>query len=249
MNDASATSISFNKIAKKSNSTSSVRGICVDGSSASVDVIASNEISNCKEHGIMINHSAVAKKITENTIKTVKKNGIYSNLGSKVTTISANNITSAKNIGIAIYSNKKKVTISKNTISKSSVYGIDICIGTKASVSGNTVSKSGKGAVRVQQADYRRFNLGNTKINKISASKGKLTLTWKKAKDATQYVVYRSESKNGKYKKVSTVKATTYADKVKKGTTYYYKVVPVGVYSKVTITGLDSKIKSAKASK
>lgn len=249
MNDASATSISFNKIAKKSNSTSSVRGVCVDGSSASVDVIASNEISNCKEHGIMINHSAVAKKITGNTIKTVKKNGIYSNLGAKVTTISANNITSAKNIGIAIYSNKKKVTISKNTISKSSVYGIDICIGTKASVSGNTVSKSGKGAVRVQQADYRRFNLGNTKINKISASKGKLTLTWKKAKDATQYVVYRSESKNGKYKKVSTVKATTYADKVKKGTTYYYKVVPVGVYSKVTITGLDSKIKSAKASK
>lgn len=249
MNDASATSISNNKVAKKNNSTSSVRGICVDGSTASVNVIASNEITNCKEHGIMINHSAVAKKITWNTIKSVKKNGIYSNLGAKVTSISENKITGAKNIGIAIYSNKKKVTISQNSISKSTVYGVDICIGAKASVTGNSISKSGKGAVRVQQADYKSFNLGNTKINKISASKGKLTLTWKKAKDATQYVVYRSESKNGKYKKMATVKSTTYIDKVKKGRTYYYKVVPVGVHSKVTITGFDSKIKSAKATK
>ena len=65
------------------------------------------------------------------------------------------------------------------------------------------------------------------KVSKAGTTKA--TLTWKKVKNATGYEVYRSDSKNGTYKKVTTIsKAATvkYTDKkgLKKGKTYYYKV-------------------------
>ena len=65
---------------------------------------------------------------------------------------------------------------------------------------------------------------------KVKAKKkaGRTVLSWKKVKGATGYKVYRSTKKNGKYKKIRTIKkasAVTFTDsKVKKGKTYYYKV-------------------------
>lgn len=84
-------------------------------------------------------------------------------------------------------------------------------------------------------------NSGNTttvtvkkpaKVTKVTATvaknKKKVTLKWKKVKNANGYVVYRATKKNGKYTKVKTItKASTvkFTDKkVKKGKTYYYKV-------------------------
>lgn len=68
------------------------------------------------------------------------------------------------------------------------------------------------------------------KIKSAKATKGKVTLTINKVTGAGKYVVYRSTKKSSGYKQIGTTKKTTYVDKkVKKGKTYYYKVVAVGV--------------------
>ncbi|WP_099466997.1 family 10 glycosylhydrolase [Konateibacter massiliensis] len=54
-----------------------------------------------------------------------------------------------------------------------------------------------------------------------------INLSWKASKGATKYVIYRSTSKEGTYKKVKTTTGTTYRQtKVKCGQVYYYKIVP-----------------------
>ena len=62
----------------------------------------------------------------------------------------------------------------------------------------------------------------------VSSKKKKAFLKWKKNSKATGYEIYRATKKNGKYKKIRTIKkasAATFTDsKVKKGKTYYYKV-------------------------
>lgn len=70
---------------------------------------------------------------------------------------------------------------------------------------------------------------------KAKASNAKnVKLTWSKVKGANGYEIYRSNSKDGKYQKVKTISkggTTSYKDgKLKKSTTYYYKI---RVYRKV----------------
>lgn len=66
----------------------------------------------------------------------------------------------------------------------------------------------------------------STKIKSLASKKSKqAVLKWNKVKGASQYEVYRSTSKKGKYKKIATTKKTTYTDKKLKGKKkYYYKV-------------------------
>lgn len=75
-----------------------------------------------------------------------------------------------------------------------------------------------------------------TPVIKTSSDHSKIKLKWQKVKDAAGYVVYRSTSRNGKFKKVKTYKSgsnTSYSDKkVKFGKTYYYKV---RAYKKVKV--------------
>ncbi len=66
----------------------------------------------------------------------------------------------------------------------------------------------------------------------------KVCLSWKKVKGASAYLIYRADSKNGKYKVVKTVKkpgTTAYTDKknLKKNKKYYYKIIVLknGKYS------------------
>ncbi|MCM1273184.1 MAG: fibronectin type III domain-containing protein [Clostridium sp.] len=79
--------------------------------------------------------------------------------------------------------------------------------------------------------DYTH-KLGKTKIKSaVNSSAKTATIKWGKVSYASSYIVYRATSKNGKYKKIATVKKgkTTYTDKkLKKGKTYYYKVVATG---------------------
>lgn len=55
---------------------------------------------------------------------------------------------------------------------------------------------------------------------------GKITLSWESVAEAVKYVVYRSESKNGEYKKLTTVANATSVTNISAvaGKTYYYKV-------------------------
>ena len=67
----------------------------------------------------------------------------------------------------------------------------------------------------------------SSKLQKVS--KKKVKLTWSKVPRAAGYEIYRAEGKNGKYKKIKTIKnskTVKYTDskKLKKGKTYFYKI-------------------------
>lgn len=76
---------------------------------------------------------------------------------------------------------------------------------------------------------FYKHKLSKPMISKITNTTSKQAkITWKKMPYAQKYVIYRSESKNGTFKKLATVyggSKTSYTDtKVTKGKTYYYKV-------------------------
>lgn len=91
----------------------------------------------------------------------------------------------------------------------------------------------------------------NSKVNKASLTlkkygKKQVKVTIKSTKGATGYKIYRSTSKNGKYKCIKTTTAKTYIDKkVKKGKRYYYKVKAYSNSNK-TYYGKLSAVKSIK---
>lgn len=94
----------------------------------------------------------------------------------------------------------------------------------------------------------------NITINSVkTAGKGKLKISWKKASGIDGYVLYRSTSQDGNYKRIKTIKnpkTVNYTDSsLKKGKKYYYKV---DAYKKVDdgtiFYSLNSKPKGAKTS-
>lgn len=87
---------------------------------------------------------------------------------------------------------------------------------------------------------------------KVKAAKKKVTVSWKKAANATGYQVYRSTKKKSGYTLVGTItKGSTvkYVDKkAKAGTKYYYKVRAVGSNEAgIPIYSSYSTVKSVKA--
>lgn len=73
----------------------------------------------------------------------------------------------------------------------------------------------------------------NRSVKKPASVKGKrerqgIRISWDKNEDASGYVIYRSEEKNGKYRRVKQIKKaskSTWMDKdAQKGLTYFYKV-------------------------
>lgn len=90
-------------------------------------------------------------------------------------------------------------------------------------------------------------------IKKVSTGSFSVTLTWSKCSGASGYVVYRSSSKNGTYKKVSTVKGgtkVTYKNRnLKSSATYYYKVRAYRTVKGKNYYGSYSAIKSGTTKK
>ena len=82
---------------------------------------------------------------------------------------------------------------------------------------------------------------------KAKASKKTVTVSFKKDTKASGYTIYRAAKKNGKYKKVATLKSAKTVKKrftnMKKGT-YYYKVKAYRkVSGKAVYTGYISAVK------
>lgn len=64
------------------------------------------------------------------------------------------------------------------------------------------------------------------KVKNTGAKKQKIT--WGKSKDAISYIIYRSTSRNGNYKKIGTTKRPAFVStKLTIGKKYYYKIVAV----------------------
>lgn len=91
----------------------------------------------------------------------------------------------------------------------------------------------------------------STKITSLTSKKAKqAVIKWKKVSGATQYEVYRSTSKKGKYKKIATTKKTSYTDKkATGGRKYYYKIRVCKKISKKNYYSSYSGVKSVKAKK
>lgn len=87
-----------------------------------------------------------------------------------------------------------------------------------------------------------------TSLKKASPSSVKVT--WNKVDGATRYVVYRSDLKSGAYKRLKIIKdsdVTSYMDTgLKKGITYYYKVVAIRDVSGKAAKSKPSVIKAKK---
>ena len=83
-------------------------------------------------------------------------------------------------------------------------------------------------------------------IKSAKAKGGKVTVSINKVAGAKKYVIYRSTKKNKGFVAVGTTKKTSYVDKkVKKGKTYYYKVVAIGTNALQADfeTGMSSAVK------
>ena len=84
---------------------------------------------------------------------------------------------------------------------------------------------------------------------KVKAGAKKATLSWNKQTGATGYTVYMATSKNGKYKKLTTLKGNKLSytkTGLTKGKTYYFKVAAYTTSGKTQITGAYSSVKSVK---
>lgn len=100
-------------------------------------------------------------------------------------------------------------------------------------------------AALIKEAKARKVTL------KAKALKNhKVRLTWKKSKGASGYYIYRATKKNGKYKRVATIKKGTTlkwtSKKLKRGKKYYYKVKPFTRISGKTYLGKWSNKAGAK---
>ena len=80
-------------------------------------------------------------------------------------------------------------------------------------------------------------------VTKVTAGTGKITLTYNKVSGASGYQIYRSTSKSGTYKKVTTTKYATYTNKsLSRNKTYYYKVRAYRVVAGKEVYGSFSSI-------
>ena len=90
--------------------------------------------------------------------------------------------------------------------------------------------------------------VGKVKGLKGKAGKTKVTLSWKKAKNANKYKVFMK--KGGSFKVVKTVSGTKCTVRnLKKGKTYYFKVRAYFVENDATIKGAVSAVKKIKTKK
>ena len=88
-----------------------------------------------------------------------------------------------------------------------------------------------------------------TPVLRVKAGKKKAVLSWSKVSGAEGYDIYQASRKNGKFKKIKTLKGgkTSYAKKYrKKGGTYYYKVRAWKMEGGKKLVSTYSKVKNVK---
>ena len=104
-----------------------------------------------------------------------------------------------------------------------------------------------KCAVTVTPNKEQKARAAKTRVKAKAVGGRKVRLTWKKVKGAKKYYVYSAAKKNGKYRRVKTVKNTSVVlKKQKKGKTVFYKVRPVTKVGKKNIPGKWSNAAKAK---
>ena len=91
--------------------------------------------------------------------------------------------------------------------------------------------------------------LSKVSITSITTSSNQAKLKWKKVSGASGYIIYRANTKNGKYKKITTKNSKTLSytnQKLTYGKTYYYKLRAYKTVDGKKVYGAYSIIKSIK---
>lgn len=142
---------------------------------------------------------------------------------------------------------KKIKTINKNKTTSYKVSGLTP--GVKYYYKVRSTKKSGGVTGYSDYSTVRSARVAKAVIARAEGSSGsKITLSWEKVKDADSFVIYRSTSSGGTYKKIGTAKgsATSYTDSGLKMTKkYYYKTEVIMKGYKAKGTSGRSKAKSA----
>lgn len=124
------------------------------------------------------------------------------------------------------------------TLGKTYYYNVTKLVDNVITADSNTVS------VRIRLLPVENFKTTITSENNVK-------LTWDKTSYATSYIIYRSNTKNGTYKKIANPTKTEYIDKnVSSANSYYYKIRAwkKGVSSAQSILS-DSKVAYTKTKK
>lgn len=154
--------------------------------------------------------------------------------------------------GYEVYQNSKKIAdVKTNSYTKTK-----LTTGTKYTYKVRAYKLNGtkkvySGYSKNVTATPNLSTVSNVKVK--NSSKKSAKITFKKVNGASGYVIYRATKKNGKYKAVSTLKkgtAVSYTNKkLKKKSTYYYKVRAYKKVGKKTVYGSYSKTVSVKIKK
>lgn len=208
-----------------------------------VKTLTSNTITSGKSRGISINSTKGAMTIAKNTVKNCKSIPLYLNTGTYSYTVTArDNKLVGKSTANGLHAASGKVSIYGNTI-KSSKYAIQLTKKVKGTVKTNTCKNNQYNLIRVAGKNYS--NLKKTSVSIRKAGANSIGLSWKSISGAKGYLIYRSTTKNGTYKKVTKKASCSYTNTgLAGGSKYYYKVVPFQKVNKsqVTIHGKESAI-------
>lgn len=86
-----------------------------------------------------------------------------------------------------------------------------------------------------------------TSVIAVTNSKWEIGISWKKT-DAKSYNLYRSNTKNGNYRKIASVQTTSYIDKdVQPGNKYYYKITSADANTDSKFSEIASALASSAA--
>ena len=100
--------------------------------------------------------------------------------------------------------------------------------GTKYYYKVKSVGKTDVVGEAVSESKYRTCDLPRPVVTSSNqAADGNIKLSWNSIEGASQYSVYRGDTKNGTYKKIGQMTEVEYVDQseISAGTTYYYKIL------------------------
>ena len=123
---------------------------------------------------------------------------------------------------------KPSVTVKNGSVKL--VKDTDYTVTYKNNTNPGTATVTVKGIGNYTGSKSVKFRIIPGTVTAKAASNGynKIKVTWNKQSGVTGYVVYRSTSKTGEFKKIKTISGAStvsYVDTVSTGKTYYYKVV------------------------
>ncbi len=127
---------------------------------------------------------------------------------------------------VYIYNKYEKKYETYDTVTKLNCKITDLEDNTSYKFAVKAYVKTASGTVWADESEKITVRtLSTTPTLSVNYDDGKTNLKWNKSSGVTGYVVYYSTSKNGTYKKLATVKGTSYStEKFDKADTYYFKV-------------------------